>query len=101
MPGRNRFLTERDVLAADSKGRLFMISCKTAGRIKGAERKTVLAELEAMAKTLGSFVIPVLCSMTTDPPALEDGILCLAWTTLCRPADLLAALEMAAKNERG
>jgi hypothetical protein len=101
-PGReNAFLTERDVLAANSKAQLFMISCKTARRFKSNVYKRILGEVEAMAKTLGRFVIPVVCDMTTNEPKMAGEVLVLGWTTLCRPQRLQEALEMAAKSVHG
>lgn len=93
-----RFLTERDVLVATSKAQLFMISCKTAGRFKSNVYKRILSEVEAMAKTLGRFVIPILCDMTPEAPKMSGDVLVMGWTTLCKPDRLQAALEMAANQ---
>jgi hypothetical protein len=96
-PGRlERFLTERDVLAATSKAQLFMISCKTAGRFKSNAYKRILSEVEAMAKTLGRFAIPILCDMTSEAPKMSGEVMVMGWTTLCRPERLRAALQWAA-----
>jgi hypothetical protein len=101
-PGRpGRLLTERDVLAADSRSRLYMISCKTAGRFKGSDRSRVLSEVLAMARTLGRFVIPILCDMTTSEPKMAGEVLIMGWTTLCRPERLRKALETAARSVHG
>jgi hypothetical protein len=101
-PGQGqRFLTERDVLAATSKAQLFMISCKTAGRFKSNVYKRILSEVEAMAKTLGRFVIPILCDMTPNEPKMAGEVMVIGWTTLCRPERLQSALEKAAKSVHG
>jgi hypothetical protein len=101
IPGYNRHLTERDVLAANSRAQTFMISCKTSAKLKGGDLKKVLSELEAMAKTLGRFIIPVLCHMASDPPKLYGEAMVFGWNTLCQPQQLLKALEDAAKAVRG
>jgi hypothetical protein len=101
IPGYTRHLTERDVLAANSRAQLFMISCKTSAKLKGTDLKKVLSELEAMAKTMGRFVIPVLCHMGLDPPKTIGEAMVIGWPTLCQPKELLRALTVAAKNVHG
>ncbi|MDR0621160.1 MAG: hypothetical protein LBJ61_04710, partial [Deltaproteobacteria bacterium] len=100
-PGSDRYLTERDVLAANSRAQLFMVSCKTAARPKDKFLAMYAAEALAMAKTLGRFVVPVICDMSTDPPKTVEGVMAIGWTTLCRPKALSAALESAAKAVHG
>jgi hypothetical protein len=101
IPGYSRHLTERDVLAANSRAQLFMISCKTSSKLKGGDLKKVLLELEAMAKTMGRFVIPVLCHMGLEPPKSAGEAMVIGWPTLCQPKELLRALTAAAKNVHG
>jgi hypothetical protein len=101
IPGNARYLTERDVLATNSRAQIFMISCKTSGKKKGHVLRAYLDEVEAMAKTLGRFVMPVLCDMTTVPPWISGDALVIGWTTLCRPKELSKALEMATKATHG
>jgi hypothetical protein len=101
IPGQPRLLTERDVLAANSKAQLFMISCKTAGKFKVKVYQKILSEALAMAKTMGRFVIPVLCCMATTPPVMDGEVLVMGWNTLCHPLELNRALAMAAKALHG
>jgi hypothetical protein len=101
IPGSSRHLTERDVLAANSRAQLFMISCKTAGKLRGGALAAIVSEVEAMAKTLGRFVVPVLCHMAPDPPKTVGETLVIGWPTLCRPAELHSALGAAARALHG
>jgi hypothetical protein len=86
------WLTERDVLVATSKAQLYMVSCKTSHKtglaLSRAVGYDIFSETKATAKTLGRFVVPIICSLTEEEPELRDGVLTFGWPLLARPAEL-------------
>ncbi|MDR2442318.1 MAG: hypothetical protein LBE31_02210 [Deltaproteobacteria bacterium] len=100
-PGRSRFLTERDVLAASSDGRLFMVSCKTSVKQQNRNLEVYLSEVKAMAKTLSRFTVPLLCTMSPEDPIAFDEVYRIGWTTLVQPKVLKDTFNKASKAIHG
>ncbi|MDR1052152.1 MAG: hypothetical protein LBP95_14015 [Deltaproteobacteria bacterium] len=100
--GERNQLTERDVLVATSRGRLFMVSCKTSHKtghdINKRASYDVFNETKAVAKTLGRFVIPVICTLTEAEPAFYDGVLVIGWPALGKPKQLAELLDKCAET---
>jgi hypothetical protein len=100
----NNTLTERDVIVVNSKAQVFLISCKTKKTIKFPDDDQLIYETIATAKTLGRFVVPIICSMTHNEPSIhcipgsQNKVCVFGWTTVCRPTKLLKALEFASKE---
>jgi hypothetical protein len=91
-------LTERDVLATDRNGNLYLISCKI--RKRPLRIGKLITEIRATATTLGRFTIPLLCTLRTGPYQIEDGVLIFGWDYLCRPNELRRILVLAAQEAR-
>ncbi|MDR2140211.1 MAG: hypothetical protein LBR11_00180 [Deltaproteobacteria bacterium] len=94
-------LSERDVLVATSDAQLFMISCKKSQKIDDEREKRLLIEVVATAKTLGRFVVPMLCTRTLEEPTIKNGVCVFGWTTLCQPEELFKTFVWASNKLLG
>jgi hypothetical protein len=91
-------MTERDVLVIAPNASLYMISCKFTKEARDNRISTKnIIEVKATAKTLGRFVIPMMCTNTIEEPYEKNGVYIFGWPTLCQPKELSKILNKAAQ----